>query len=121
MKIELETEDYDGSCLICKQFVSDQYMVNKDVWSEAAFNKGFCHLKCLQQKLGRPLLIDDFTDAPVNDSIRFGYELGQTQIQDATKHVWVGNADIDISEIIKIIDSVDTTENQTATEFDEWI
>lgn len=33
-------------------------------------------LACLRQRLNRPLTIDDFTDSPINDGVRVGFELG---------------------------------------------
>jgi hypothetical protein len=54
-----------------------QYMVTDDVWAAAGMNhKGFLHLYCLEKRLDRRLTIDDFTDVPINDELRFGYTLG---------------------------------------------
>ena len=51
-------------------------MVQNSVWrEEAGFSKGHCHLKCLEIKIGRRLRIEDFTRFPINDAIRFGYQM----------------------------------------------
>jgi hypothetical protein len=38
-------------------------------------------LRCLEKRLGRKLLLTDFTDAPINNSVRFGFAMGA-----ASKH-----------------------------------
>lgn len=40
--------------------------------------RGHCLLclPCLELRLRRPLRIDDFTDVPVNETLRFGYAMG---------------------------------------------
>ena len=47
------------------------YMVHHRVWNKEARmgplkGKGFLHIGCLQERLGRPLVADDFTGAPCN-------------------------------------------------------
>lgn len=73
-------------CYFCSD-ISCLYMVKDDVWFKAwpsyskdkAANRGkvmeMC-FNCLENKLGRPLTIDDFTNAPVNEGIRLGFEMG---------------------------------------------
>lgn len=34
-------------------------------------------LRCLELRLGRPLEIEDFTPAPVNNAVRFGFLMGR--------------------------------------------
>lgn len=52
----------------------ESYMVKKHVWDEAMDGReGFLHLRCLERRLCRRLTIEDFTDAPINDMLRYGY------------------------------------------------
>ncbi len=41
--------------------------------------RGHCLLclPCLEFRLNRPLCIDDFTDVPVNETLRFGHAMGR--------------------------------------------
>lgn len=48
-------------------------MLLDSTWSEAGLEEDMeCHLKCVESRLGRQLLLKDFTLAPTNDVIRFG-------------------------------------------------
>lgn len=38
---------------------------------------GLC-FDCLSKRLGRPLVIEDFSNSIINDGIRFGYSMGQS-------------------------------------------
>ena len=40
---------------------------------------GLC-FTCLESRLGRPLTLEDFTNRPVNDGIRFGFQLGKDSV-----------------------------------------
>lgn len=52
----------------------DSYMVHDHVWSEAGFTRKQCAcLPHLELRLRRSLTIDDFTEKPINDPIRFGF------------------------------------------------
>jgi hypothetical protein len=54
----------------------DFYMVHDEVWEQAEVPEyAQLHLTCLEERIGRPLVIDDFTDAPVNRLVHFGYSL----------------------------------------------
>lgn len=71
--------------------VDPGYMVHYEVWAQAwpdyhqtriTLREQFSHLKgvwlclcfnCLEKRLGRSLVVGDFTKAPINDGIRFGY------------------------------------------------
>lgn len=47
--------------------INEYYMVHRDVWNQAnAGEKDFLCIKCLENRLKRPLHLRDFTDAPVN-------------------------------------------------------
>ena len=57
------------------------YMVTREVWEASRLpQKGaLCCFKCLEARIGRPLALSDFTDAPINDPVRFGYALAARQ------------------------------------------
>ncbi len=78
-------------CADCNH-LGDYYMLNNTVWEEAfpdyievkkkrrledpSASVQLC-LRCVEIRLDRFLTIDDFTTAPVNDSIFFGYRIGK--------------------------------------------
>ena len=41
-------------------------------------------LSCLERKLGRPLVVSDFTDVPINDKIFIGVRIGRRERERAT-------------------------------------
>ena len=60
-------------CHDCKGSIlmTPVYMVNHTVWNHEADTghtkgKGFLHIHCLQERLGRPLVAEDFTTAACN-------------------------------------------------------
>lgn len=63
-------------CIKCNQYCYDFYMVHDHIWPIA---KGFLHLVCLQELIGRKLTIDDFPERKINSAIRFGYALKQKE------------------------------------------
>lgn len=66
------------TCPVCFKLTADQYMVTNQLWmAEAGLNsQQNAHLLCLEQLIGRRIRIDEFTDAPINDVIRYAYVLG---------------------------------------------
>lgn len=61
-------------CLECGELVNDSYMVHDEIWRTVAPNRGgHLHLECVEKRLGRKLEIGDFTPAPINHAIRFGW------------------------------------------------
>ena len=68
--------EVDYCCPICGLTTYDLYMIKDEVWYSEAELSRYLHLVCLERKLGRSLKIEDFTDAPVNEGIRFGMTLG---------------------------------------------
>lgn len=45
-------------------------MVAASVWQEEAgldYKAGVAHVECLEKKIGRALVLDDFTDYPINE------------------------------------------------------
>lgn len=61
-------------CLQCGKLSTDHYMVQDEVWTAVAGagSPGLMDLDCVEQRLGRPLVEADFTDAPINAGIRWG-------------------------------------------------
>ncbi len=70
-------------CLDCKQWTDGEYyMIHPPLWDSIA-DQGMLCIGCLEQRLGRELVPDDFTDAPINTadyahnrSIRLNHRLG---------------------------------------------
>jgi len=86
--LELESGILDGfRCLHCGQKYSEDYMVHNELWRAAVPDVAqryaakaaqglpkrglYLHLRCLEERIGRPLTIDDLTPAPINDAIRY--------------------------------------------------
>lgn len=67
----------------------EDYMVHDEVWERAGMGKrGHLHLRCLELRLRRRLTLADFTDYPVNNGIRFGFQLGKTEYgEDLGRHI----------------------------------
>lgn len=65
-------------CVHCGESSYDDYMVTDSVWTEAKIHRraGRLHLTCLEERLCRHLRIEDFSEAPINDALKFGYRLG---------------------------------------------
>ena len=60
----------NNTCPVCNQETADQYMVTEKCWAAAKFDfYDNVHVLCLGKRLGRPLVLADFTDAPINDWI----------------------------------------------------
>ena len=64
-------------CAICgKKIRNAMFMVKDDVWSEAGMEKrDLAHMECFVEKLGRPLIYQDFNHAEVNDIWMAGMKL----------------------------------------------
>lgn len=61
---------------MCQRGAVTMYMVHDDLWLSAMPDKkGFLHLHCLEQRLGREIEFADFTSAQINEEIRYGYRL----------------------------------------------
>jgi hypothetical protein len=67
-------------CAHCGQKNLDDYMVTDDVWAEAGLRTWFgrFHFSCLEEKLGRPLRIEDFPPFPINRNLHRGYAMGSS-------------------------------------------
>jgi len=57
---------YCLDCGVNTNFIDEYYMVNKDVWKKSKGKKGMLCIGCLEKRIGRRLLPEDFTDVPVN-------------------------------------------------------
>lgn len=62
-------------CQDCEMDRPEGYMVHNRVWAEAGLETGICCLACLKERLGRDLVLADFTHAPINDLIFLGASL----------------------------------------------
>lgn len=69
------------ACAECGETSYDAYMVTDAVWLTAMPSKrGHLHFRCLEKRLGRHLQLEDFTSAPVNEAIRFGFLLAKRTV-----------------------------------------
>lgn len=59
------------NCLHCGERFSGDYVVKDAVWSGAGLKPydGTCHLKCLEERLGRNLVAGDLKQIPANEAI----------------------------------------------------
>ena len=76
---EAKAQAFDARhhCTHCGGSDMEKFMVRDSVWQAANMADGFLHLRCLEHRLGRKLVVGDFTDAPINNELKFGYELGR--------------------------------------------
>lgn len=61
----------DPKCLVCGKNSSDEYLVHDSLWAKAGFEKGYCHIECLERRLGRRLALKDFPRHILNNEIRW--------------------------------------------------
>ena len=76
--LPINTPIYDISqCVHCLKDNYDEFMVGPTVWVRAGLHSlaGRLHFKCLEERIGRPLTLIDFTAANCNIGIKFGYEM----------------------------------------------
>lgn len=61
------------SCLDCDEICVDDYFLLNDVWESLGLSRhdGRLHLECVERRLGRLLTLDDFSEAPINNAIRW--------------------------------------------------
>lgn len=69
----------ETDCILCGidtfRSQNDYYMVHTNVWrQEAGFGPGMAHRACLSKTINRPLVYQDFTDAPINVDIKLLYQ-----------------------------------------------
>lgn len=85
-----------AECVDCRWdtcLLGEWYMVNDSVWKAAGMKAigGCLCIGCLEERLGRTLTSDDFTDLPINDpklpntSSRLRARLGDQSIEDRRK------------------------------------
>ena len=53
-------------CEVHTGIIGDYYMVHKHLWAEFGSDDGMLCIACLENRMGRTLTPDDFSDAPVN-------------------------------------------------------
>lgn len=71
-KCSKDFEEYHlGCCAICGDEDIDYYMVKNEIWEQFGVKTRMMCIPCLEEKIGRKLTAEDFTDAPVNDSCEF--------------------------------------------------
>ena len=75
-KMELPILDRITRCVHCGERSAETFMVTDAVWRESGILAGRVHFSCLEERIGRSLVFEDFTDVPENSAIRFGYRLG---------------------------------------------
>jgi len=62
-----------AACSVNTLHIKEYYMVTDEVWNAAwPTGRGMLCIGCLEDRLGRQLTSDDFTDAPINQGY-FGY------------------------------------------------
>ncbi len=54
-------------CAECGLEVEDYYMVYDSLWNAVGAGDGFLHIRCLEDRLGRPLTVEDFTLCNCNE------------------------------------------------------
>lgn len=72
IRTQYEQAHPDPYCVDCRIF-GGHFMLHNDVWAKAAGkdSKGRLCLPCIEKRLGRPLVIDDFSAVPLNNPIRY--------------------------------------------------
>lgn len=68
-------------CVVCGIYALDyknnraiDYMVHDKIWAEAGFKKDqIACITCLEEKLGRSLVLEDFTNAFCNAMVRWAF------------------------------------------------
>lgn len=61
-------------CLDCNKLVGELYMVHNGLWEQAVpppHQKRMLHLACLSARIGRPITVEDLSDAKCNDGYRW--------------------------------------------------
>lgn len=58
----------DRYCDECDRLIdkANYYMVTNAIWRDHGVGNGMLCLPCLEQRMGRSLVIDDFSDCPLN-------------------------------------------------------
>lgn len=72
----MPTHNPEFNCIDCGfNTMTEYYMVHNALWAEAGMKPdgGMLCIGCLEDRLGRTLTMNDFTDAPVNHGYAEGY------------------------------------------------
>lgn len=54
------------ACQFCKSPFGHRYAVHDEIWMQANLGAGIVCLKCLEVRIGRPLVREDFKNVPAN-------------------------------------------------------
>lgn len=75
------TRMQDRSCAHCGKPVGQGFMLYDDVWALAKLDPTeVAHLWCVEERLGRPLELNDFEDVPLNQNVKWALKkLGQAE------------------------------------------
>lgn len=77
-------------CNDCQTLHPSPYMVHDSVWrvvNPVCTARLFLCFTCLEQRLGRPLVLGDFTHAPLNDPIHLGYAIRGRENPQSTHYI----------------------------------
>jgi len=90
----------DFTCARCGCQTADNYMVHNQLWATTKLpRKGaFLHLKCLEDIIDRSLTLGDFTDAPVNDIVRWAFGRGRGYALEAIGEIFDTASEDDCEE-----------------------
>ena len=72
-------------CLDCKidtDEINEYYMIQHTLWENHVKSDGMLCISCLEKRLGRSLVRNDFLDCPLNDFIRKGFWLASDRLKD---------------------------------------
>lgn len=73
----IEFQQWQLNCQVCCKPHYNGYMVLDPLWLDVMGKEGggiIC-MSCFENKLGRPLTLEDMTDAPINDPFRKGHQM----------------------------------------------
>ena len=63
---ELLKSEFCALCEVNTREIHEYYMVHADIWQKHGAGYGMLCVGCLEDRMGRRLSAEDFTDAPVN-------------------------------------------------------
>jgi hypothetical protein len=67
-------------CHDCDDDDIEYYMVQNDLWEKYGCGLGMLCIDCLEERIGRKLTVEDFTDCNANDECDFVQELKKNRI-----------------------------------------
>lgn len=78
-------------CPVCGEMVFDNYMLREKVWKQAVRpGERTMHFRCVEQRLGRRLSLDDFDPAKprANSEVTFGYAMALNEVAEGYARVY---------------------------------